>query len=151
MRTLVKSDVFRRVKCINSDLMFQRAFKLAMDHENVPADQRAEFQMIYASVFNETLNAKRSSCEQSGAKLVWEQVKKMGGAENFYTIEELSNLRRATTERDCEATFWFFGTYLQCVSGKRARGKQRYQELVSKATEIGGQAKVVTTSDEASI
>jgi hypothetical protein len=149
LRTFVKSDVFRRVKFINSDLMFQTAFKLAMDHENVPAEQRAKFQMLYESVFNEALNTKRSSCEQSGAKFVREQVKKMGGVENFYTIEELSKLRRATTEREREATFWFFGTYLQCVSGRRAWGKQRYQELVSKATEIGGQAKVVTTSDEA--
>ena len=149
MRTFVKSEVFRRIKFINSDLMFQRAFKLAMDHENVPAEKRAKFQMLYESVFNEALNTKRSSCEQSGAKFVEEQVRKMGGAENFYTIEELSKLRRATTEREREATFWFFGTFLQCVSGRIAWGKQCYHQLVSKATETGGQAKVVTTSDEA--
>jgi hypothetical protein len=35
------------------------------------------------------------------------------------------------------------------MSGRRACGKQRYQETVSKATETGGHAKVVTMSDKA--
>lgn len=37
VRTFVKLDVFRRLKFINCDLMFQRALKLAMDNENIPA------------------------------------------------------------------------------------------------------------------
>ena len=78
-----------------------------------------------------------------------DQVEKMGSSDRFYTIEELCKLQRATTEREREAFFWFFGTFLQCVSGRRAWGKGRYKELVSKAREEGGRMKVVTTSDEA--
>lgn len=75
----------------------------------------------------------------------------MGNADNFCTVKELSKLRRATTERERKAIFWFFGpTCNACVlSGRRACGEQRYQETVSKATETGGHAKVVTMSDKA--
>jgi hypothetical protein len=38
---------------------------------------------------------------------------------------------------------------LECVCGRRYWGKQKYHELISKATEKGGHGKVVTESDEA--
>ena len=62
VRTFVKTEVFRRIKFINSDTMFEQAIKLVMDCENVPDQQRRQFQMLYESVFNEALNTKRSSC-----------------------------------------------------------------------------------------
>jgi hypothetical protein len=36
VRTFVKTEVFRRIKLINSDTMFKQAIKLVMDCENVP-------------------------------------------------------------------------------------------------------------------
>jgi hypothetical protein len=131
--------------------MFQKAFKLVIDQEAVPPHQRGQFQMLYESVFNESLNTKRSSCEQAGGKIVRESIAifKDQGEEEFFTIDELCKLRRATTERERKAFFWFFGTYLECVCGRRSWGKQKQYELVSKATEEGGRGKLVTKSDEA--
>jgi hypothetical protein len=36
VRTFVKTEVFRRIKFINSDTMIEQAIKLVMDRENVP-------------------------------------------------------------------------------------------------------------------
>jgi hypothetical protein len=150
VRTFVKTDVFRRIKFINSDTMFEQAIKLVMDHENIPEQQRDQFQMLYESVFNEALNTKRSSCEQSGGKIVKESIAKFAeSGEDFFTVDELSTLRRAKTDRERKAFFWFFGTFLECVCGRRNWGKQKHYELISKATEKGGRGKIVTRSDEA--
>jgi hypothetical protein len=64
----VKLDIFRRVKFINSDAMFQNVFLLAIDFENVPLHVHLRFQMLYESAFNDALNTQRSSCEQAGKK-----------------------------------------------------------------------------------
>ncbi len=115
VRAFVKASVFRRIKFINSDIMFQKAFKLVIDQETVPPHQRGQFQKLYESVFNESLNTKRSSCEQAGGKIVRESIAifKDQGEEEFFTIHELCKLRRATMERERKAFFWFFGTYLE--------------------------------------
>jgi hypothetical protein len=151
VRTFVKCSIFRRIKFINSDMMFQKAFKLVIEQEAVPHHQRGQFQMLYESVFNEALNTKRSFCEQAGGKIVRESIAifKDQGEEEFFTIDELCKLRRATTERERKALFWFFGTYLECVCGRRSWGKQKQYESISKATEEGGRGKLVTKSDEA--
>ena len=150
VRAYVKSVIFRKIKFVNSDAMFQKAIKLVMDHEDVPEHQRVRFQMLYDSVFNEALNTKRSSCEQSGGKIFRETMKTFEeSGEEFFTIEELTKLRRATTDRERRAFFWFFGTFLECVCGRRSWGKQKNHDLISQATEKGGRSKVVTKSDEA--
>ena len=74
VRTYVKSIIFRKIKFINSDMMFQKAMTLVMDHEAVPHHLRGKFQMLYESVFNESLNTKRSSCEQTGGKIVRDRI-----------------------------------------------------------------------------
>jgi hypothetical protein len=105
--------------------------------------------MLYESVFNEALNTKRSSCEQAAGKIVRETIAQMENPNEFYTMNEICKLRRATTERERNAFFWFFGTFMDSVSGRRKWGKQKYQQLVSTACEQGGQNKLVTKSDEA--
>jgi hypothetical protein len=65
----VKLDVFCRVKFINSDAMFQQAFRLVIGFENVPPHMHLRFQMLYESAFNDALNTKRSSCEQAGKRI----------------------------------------------------------------------------------
>jgi hypothetical protein len=151
VRIYVKDYVFRRIKFINSDLMFQKAIKLVMDHEGVPLHQRGKFQMLYESVFNEALNTKRSSCEQAGGKIVRESIASFREkcVEQFFTIDELCKLRRARTERERRAFFWFFGTFLECVCGKKGWGKQKQLALVSEATDKETHVKLVTKSDEA--
>ncbi len=46
VRTFVKTEVFRRIKFINSENMFKQAIKLVMDRENVPDQQRGQFQTL---------------------------------------------------------------------------------------------------------
>ncbi len=145
VRIFVKSDIFRRIKLINSDASFQKAINLVMDHENVPEEQRGRFQMLYESVFNEALNTKRSSCEQLGGKIVQSIIAKFELAkEDFFTMDELIKLRRAKAERELQAFYWFFGTFLDCVCGMRYWGKQKVNKLISEAREPGGRGKVVT-------
>lgn len=149
VRHYVKSFIFRRIKFVNSDQMSQKALHLVMDHENVPTRNRETFYMLYDSVFNEALNTKRSSCEQAAGRIVRDSITKLENPDDFFTFEELCKLRRATTERERNAFFWFFGTFMDSVCGRRTWGKQKYKQLVSTACETGGQSKLVTRSDEA--
>ena len=149
VRIFVKSVIFRRIKFVNSDQMSLRALQLVMDHENVPARNREKFYMLYDSVFNEALNTKRSSCEQAAGRIVRESIAQLENPDDFFTMEELCKLRRATTERERSAFFWFFGKFMDSVSGRRYWGRQKYKQLVSTACEKGGQSKLVTKSDEA--
>ena len=105
--------------------------------------------MLYETVFNEALNTKWSSCEQVGGMIVLEALTSMK-TDEFYTIEELYKLRRLTTRREKEAFYWFFGSFLEHVSGMKAWGRAKYTSLVSKAaTADKTQGKIVTVSDEA--
>ena len=145
----VKSDIFRRIKFINNDAMFQKAFLLVMNHEKVEPHKRVSFQMLYESCFNHALNTKRSSCEQAGGILARKAVaefKQRG--ELFYSIDEFCKLRRATTEREKRAFFWFFDSFLECVCGARPWRNAKKTTLVSKADD-GHRVKLVTKSDEA--
>ncbi|KAI2493383.1 hypothetical protein MHU86_21165 [Fragilaria crotonensis] len=103
-----------------------------MDHENVPEQQRGHFQMLYESVFNEALNTKQSSCEQSGGKIVRDTIAKFKlTGEELFTMDELCKLRRATTERELQAFYWFWN-----ILGMRVRkevlGKHKTRQLISK-------------------
>ncbi|KAI2509866.1 hypothetical protein MHU86_4577 [Fragilaria crotonensis] len=130
--------------------MFQKAITLVMDHENVPQNWRGQYQSIYVSTFNDALNTKRSSCEQLGGRIVRESLtifKESG--KDFFIIDELCTLQRSETEREKEAFFWFYGTFLECVCGKRNWGRQKQHQRISEATDKRSQAKTVTISDEA--
>jgi hypothetical protein len=78
---------------------------------------------------------------------MWPKFKKQG--KKLFTIEELCKLRRAETEREMEAFFWFIGEFLESVCGAQQWGKQKEHQLISKATLIGTDEKIVTKSDEA--
>lgn len=149
VRAFVKNKLFRKVKFVNNDVMIQKAMKLVMDHEGVAESKRVNFHMLYESVFNEALNTKRSACEQAGGKIVIETMAMMNPDEEFFTIEELCKLRRSTTEREKKAFYWFFGSFLDCVCGKKAWGRTKFTNLVSLASETNSTAKIVTASDEA--
>jgi hypothetical protein len=131
--------------------MFGKAFKQVMDHECVADRERVKFQMLYESVFNHALNSKRSTCEQAGKAIMMKELKrfKEDGIDRF-TIEELQKLRRANTEREKQAFLWFFGTFLECVSGQKHWGAQKCKQLVSEASSSATKhGKLVTISDEA--
>ena len=112
--------------------------------------QCASFQMVYTSTFNDALNQKRSLYKQAGGGIVRETIalfKELG--KELFTTEELCKLRRSDMEREKDAFFWFFGTFLESVCGKRNGGRQKWHVLVSEAIEKGGRVKMVIRSDEA--
>jgi len=69
--------------------------------------------------------------------------------EQFYTIDEFCMLRRATTEREQRAFFWFFDTFLECVRGAKYWKKAKVLRLVLDAVDEDGRRKLVTKSNEA--
>jgi hypothetical protein len=72
-----------------------------------------------------TLNSK-SACEQSGGKIARKTIitKFEKAGDGFLTMDEVSKLGRASTDHKQKAFFWFFGKFLECVSGKAA-GEER--------------------------
>lgn len=150
IRAFVKTELFRKIKFINNDVMFKKAFNCVMEHEHVPQDKHAQFQMIYESTFNDALNQKRSSCEQTAGDIVRKSIRDFGAMDmEFFTMEELCKLRRAENVREMDAFHWFFAVYIESVCGKRSWGRQKKHQLISEAKVKGGNAKMVTRSDEA--
>jgi hypothetical protein len=129
VRSFVKNVMFRTIKFVNSEAMIERAMKTLYKFENVKEHKKLEFHRLYESVFNDALNTKRSACEQAGGKIVKELLKTMDPDELF-TVEELCKLRRSTTEREKQAFYWFFSTFLECVCGKKAWGKLKYTSVI---------------------
>ena len=151
VKTYVKKHLFRVVMFISNKDMFAQAFTMVMDHECVANRDRVKFQMLYESVFNHALNSKRSTCEQAGGNIMLKELKrfKEEGVDMFL-IDKLQNLRRANTEREKQAFLWFFGSFLECVSGLKHWGVQKSKQLVSQASSSATKhGKLVTISDEA--
>ena len=145
----VKTDLFRKIKFVNSASMFQRAFRKVIEFEKVRPQMHYQFQMTYEKTFNLALNQKRSSCEQAGLKITRKTIadfKKRG--EDFFTMEELCKLRRATTDRERKAFFWFYDSFLECVCGAGSWRTAKKTSLVSEARD-GDNSKIVSISDEA--
>lgn len=151
IKAFVTSKVFRKIKFISNDDMLREAMDWVMKHEKVPQEKRLMYRVVYESVFNESLNAKRSTCETAGRKIVVDKTmpKFQEKGKELFTMEELCKLRRAETEREKEASFWFFGEFLSCVVGKRQWIVQKKYQLISQATMTGSSDKLVTISDEA--
>ena len=101
--------------------------------------KRLAFRKVYKSSVMEALNARRSSCDQMGCKIVhrylsrtWLTPPVAGGVEDiegipsFLSIETLSKLRRSETEAERRAFTWFFAEFIECVSGKsKSMGKAK--------------------------
>ena len=83
----VKSELFCRIKFVNSTEMFQKAFVEVLQFKRVPPNNHV--QLTYESCFNKALNTKRSSCEQLGAKLHGKQLSFSKNAEK--TFSQLKN------------------------------------------------------------
>ena len=153
----VKTQLFRKVKFISSVNMCARALVIVMDALKILPPQRPAFVKMYESCVKGAINTKRSTCEQAGAKIVKELLirkqHKPDDPEPPYDIKSLEKLRQCYkgTEQDLEAYVWFFGTFMECVAGKRGWGKKKYREEVSKAQVkgIGEMTMLVTVCDEA--
>jgi hypothetical protein len=134
---------------INNNAMFQKGFLLVMNHEKVEPHKRVSYLLLmYESCFNHALNTKRSLCEQAVGILVRNAVAEFNQhGKELYSIIKFCKLRRATTEREKCALFWFFDLFLECVCGARPRRNAKKTALVLKAYN-GHRGKLVTKSDK---
>ncbi len=152
IQVLVKGTIFRKLKFITSEEMFNKAMKIVIETEE-PNDED-EFIRIYKTCVVGGINAKRSTCEQAGARIVKELLTKQGYIEGDnnppYSIHSLVQLRQGVTVIDKEAFLWFIGEFVACVSGTKVWGRKKYYYRVSEAViDKGSQELVVTVSDEA--
>ncbi len=95
------------------------------------------------------MNTKRSSCEQAGVIIVRKTLAEFQErGEEFFMLDKICKLlRRAETERrEHHAFLWFFGTFLECVSGARSWRVAKKTMSVSEATDETGD-KLVTKCD----
>ena len=61
-----------------------------------------------------------------------------GGAEEptpikdiLFTVQEILTMRGATPPREMEAQYWFYGTFLKCIAGKRAWGSNKFHTAIT--------------------
>ncbi len=144
----VKNDLFRRIKFVTSQQSFAKAFHKLNKVER--SKHPLLFQLTYEKCFTLALNQKRSTCEQAGKQIAIDAIKdcKMCG-EEFFTFKEFCKLRRATSEREKRAFFWFFNKkFLECVCGANIWRIAKTTQLVSGARESNG-SKIVSINDEA--
>lgn len=151
IQNLVKKVIFRKLKFVTNDALFWKAMKVVIDAED-PVEQ-SRFVKIYKTCVLQSLNTKRSTCEQAGAKIARELLiaknHPIGSREPPYSVETLCKLRRSRTDHEREAFHWFVGEFLECVSGRRVWGRKKFTHRVSDPMERGSAEKVVTVSDEA--
>jgi len=144
----VKNTLFRQIKFVTSTKSFNEAFQKVLVEER-PKNPYI-FQLTYQNYFKTALNQKRSTCEMSGKKIVIRAINTVfkNGEDEFFTFDELCKLRRATTDRERKAFFWFFDSFLECVCGASAWNNAKTKQLVSEARDASG-SKIVSVSDEA--
>ncbi|KAI2500728.1 hypothetical protein MHU86_13756 [Fragilaria crotonensis] len=151
IQNLVKKVIFRKLKFVTNDALFWKAMKVVIEAED-PVEQ-SRFVKIYKTCVLQSLNTKRSTCEQAGAKIARELLiaknHPIGSREPPYSVETLCKLRRSRTDHEREAFHWFIGEFLECVSGRRVWGRKKFTHKVSDPMERGSAEKVVTVSDEA--
>ena len=153
IQVLVKGTIFRKLKFITSEAMFNKqAMKIVIETEE--PDDEDEFIRIYKTCVVGVINAKRSTCEQAGSRIVKELLTRQGYNEGDddppYSIESLIQLRQGATVIDKEAFLWFIGEFVASVSGTKVWGRKKYYYRVSEAViDRGSQELVVTVLDEA--
>jgi hypothetical protein len=120
IKAFATSKEFCKIKFITNDDMLQEAMDWVMKHEKVPQEKHLMYWVVYESVFNESLNAKRSTCEMAQRKIVVDKMmpKFQEKGKELFTMEELCKLRQVQTECEKETFFWFFGEFLSFVVGK---------------------------------
>lgn len=98
---VLNNDLFRKIKFVNNDQIFQMAIDHLMNHESIPDGKHVKIQMLYESAFNKELNAKRSKCEQAGGHIVRKKIAEMKeNGEEFVTIEQICTLQSYSNERN---------------------------------------------------
>ncbi len=112
----VKNNLFRKIKYITSQAAFTRVFQkvLLVGRTKNPL----VFQLTCEKCFTKALNQKRSTCEQAGSQITREAIKGFKNCgEEFLTLDEFGELRRATSDGEKHAFFWILKAFLEYVCG----------------------------------
>jgi hypothetical protein len=150
---VVKGPIFRKMKIITSEKMFADAMRIIVEAED--PDDEDDFVRIYKTCLVGGINAKRSTCEQAGQRIVKKLLIRKGYTTEVdldppYSLETLVKLRQSSTDEEKEAFLWFIGDFIASVVGTKVWGRKKYYHRVSEAViDKGGQDLVVTVSDEA--
>lgn len=158
----VKAHIFRKVKFVQNDKMLMDVM-VAVEKTEKFRDQRSReaFKSVYKGVVMEAINVRRSACDQAGYKIVCQYLSSHvfdDGCGNetlipddlqFFSLDTICKLRRATTADEVNAFKWFFGEFVECVSGKRVWSRHKYHDLISEAVNRDTGVQIVTVSDEA--
>jgi hypothetical protein len=158
----VKAHIFRKVKFVQNDNMLMDIM-VAVERTEKFRDQRSRdaFKSVYKGVVMEAINVRRSACDQAGCKIVCQYLSSRvfdDGCGNetliaddlpIFTLDTICKLRQATTDKEVRAFQWFFGEFLECVSGKRVWSRHKYHTLISEAVNRDTGVQIITVSDEA--
>jgi hypothetical protein len=158
----VKAHIFRKVKFVQNDNMLMDIM-VAVERTEKFRDQRSRdaFKSVYKGVVMEAINVRRSACDQAGCKIVCQYLSLHVfddgcGNENlitddleFFSLDMICKLRQANTDEEMKAFQWFFGEFMECVSGKRVWSRYKYHDLISEALNRDTGVQIVTVSDEA--
>jgi hypothetical protein len=118
IRLFVNNPIFRQIKFVTSTKSFNKAFQKVLAEER-PRNPYI-FQLMYQNSFKTALNQKQSTCELSGKKIVIKAINTVfkNCEEEFFTFDEFCKLRRATTDRERKAFFWFFDIFWSVFAGQ---------------------------------
>ena len=158
----VKRHVFKKIKFIINDVVLERVMARLEKEENFSGDARQQvvFRRMYRTAAMDALNAKRSSCEQMGAKICHKYLKELvqekgvsvldQNACRLFKMEDLLKMRMSETAEECNAFLWFYGEFLEAVAGRLTWGKQKYHQTVSEAKDFSdARQSIVSITDEA--
>ena len=158
----VKAHIFRKVKFVQNEKMLMDVM-VAVEKTEKFRDQRSReaFKSVYKGVVMEAINVRQSACDQAGYKIVCQYLSSHvfdDGCGNeslipddlqFFSLDTICKLRQATTADEVNAFKWFFGEFVECVSGKRVWSRHKYHDLISEAVNWDTGVQIVTVSDEA--
>jgi hypothetical protein len=158
----VKRHVFKKIKFIINDVVLERVMARLEKEENFSggAGQQVIFRRMYRTAAMDALNAKRSSCEQMGAKICHKYLKELVHEKgvsvldkdecSLFKMEDLLKMRMSQTAQECNAFLWFYGEFLEAVAGRLTWGKQKFHQTVSEAKDFSdSRQSIVSVTDEA--
>ena len=165
----VKAHLFRKVKFIKDEDMLMELMAVVEQTERFrDRRSREHFKAIYKGVVMEAINIRRSACDQAGGRIMDQyfsshvtttladgtgdqQALATLHPENlhFFELDTICKLRQANTTDEIKAFNWFFGEFMECVSGKRVWSRHKYHNLISEAVNRDTGVQIITVSDEA--
>jgi hypothetical protein len=121
----VKNNLFQKVKFVTKEKALREVMTAVEVSEQINDPRRKQaFFNVYKGVVMDALNVRRSLCDQTGGKIVhWYLTSccndlQPGEMPSFFSENALLKLHQAGSGEELKAFLWFYGEFLECVSGK---------------------------------